>query len=200
MTLYKIIIIARSARGAGRKEEVRLWSGWANAPSEPCTPKRKTGKSVTITFALTWPGFDAVCSYGGASREITAESRLMPNCLQETNLAGGSLLRAWPKHFEGPVPRVGMSKEWACPKSGPVPRVGLSQEWACPKNGLIPRACPKGNPKPHMKSARRPQAAYEITEQKTHKNICGWAAKHLEQDKQRPTSTVEPLLCVTQVP
>ena len=153
MTLYKIIIIARSARGAGRKEEVRLWSGWANAPSEPCTPKRKTGKSVTITFALTRPGFDAVCSYGGASREIMAESRLMPNCLQETNLAGGSLLRAWPKHFEGPVPRVGMSKEWACPKSGPVPRacpksgpvrrMGLSQEWACPQSLSQDWTCPK---------------------------------------------------------
>jgi hypothetical protein len=40
-------------------------------------------------------------------------------------------------HFKGPVPRVGLSQEWACPKSGPVPRVGLSQEWACPKSGPV---------------------------------------------------------------
>lgn len=179
--LYKIIIIARSARGARRKEEVRLWSGWANAPSEPCTPKRKTGKSATITFALTRPGFDAVFVWrsiqrnygritfnaqcvkrkqrvhGDAQHSATCDGRAcflpQPNCLQETNLAGGSLLRAWPKHFEGPVPRVGMSKEWACPKSGlvpkacpksgPVRRMGLSQEWACPQSLSQEWACPR---------------------------------------------------------
>ena len=45
--------------------------------------------------------------------------------------------RACPKHFQGPVPRAGLSQACsrACPKSGPVPSIFkvLSQERACPK-------------------------------------------------------------------
>ena len=52
---------------------------------------------------------------------------------------------ACPKHFDGPVPRPGLSQavRRACPKSGPVPSIlkGLSQERACPEHceGPVPR-------------------------------------------------------------
>jgi hypothetical protein len=150
--------------------------------------KRKTGKSATITFALTRPGFDAVCSYGGASREIMAESRLLPNVrnansesmdmlstqqrvmvghasffpkLSSGNPAGGSLLWAWPKHFEGPVPRVGMSKEW----------MGLSQKWACPKGMSQEWACPKNGPVPRMGLSPKPVPRVGLSQESTANNI-----------------------------
>ena len=51
------------------------------------------------------------------------------------NEEDGHATRRCPK--SGPVPRAGLSQEWACPKSGLVQNIlGLSQEWACPKRHL----------------------------------------------------------------
>ena len=47
--------------------------------------------------------------------------------------AAGGTIGVCPKHFEGPVPRAGLSRAF----EGPVPRAGLSQAF----EGPVPTAC-----------------------------------------------------------